>query len=100
MELDTRRKLIIGSLDPRHTEKPPTQCVGDNAAKIANPLCKSGFYVISYADPANLRQIGQFTALPAGHTSSCIQRLQVPVDRRPGADEQPGTRLARADRQA
>ena len=35
--------------------------------------CKSGFYVISYADPANLRQVGDFVALPSGHTSSCIQ---------------------------
>lgn len=73
MELDTRRKLIIGALDPRHTEVPPTQCTGGNAAKIANPLCKSGFYVISYADPSKLKQIGDFVALPSGHTSSCIQ---------------------------
>ena len=76
MELDTRRKLVIGALDPRHTEVPPTQCVGENADKIANPLCKSGFYVISYADPANLRQLGDFVALPSGHTSSCIQKCR------------------------
>jgi hypothetical protein len=77
MELDTRRKLIIGSLDPRHTEDPPTQCVGDdNAVKLANPLCKAGFYVISYANPAGLRQIGEFVELPAGHTTSCIQRCR------------------------
>ena len=35
--------------------------------------CKSGFYVISYGDPRNLRQIGDFVSLPSGHTSSCIQ---------------------------
>jgi len=29
--------------------------------------------VISYADPANLRQVGEFVELPSGHTSSCIQ---------------------------
>jgi hypothetical protein len=73
MELDTRRKLIIGSLDPRHTEDPPTQCTGENFEKLANPLCKAGFYVISYANPAGLQQIGDFVELPAGHTTSCIK---------------------------
>jgi hypothetical protein len=76
MELDTRRKLIIGSLDPRHNDAPPTQCTGANYEKLANPLCKSGFYVISYANPANLQQIGDFVALPAGHTTSCIQKCR------------------------
>ena len=76
MELDTRRKLVIGALDPRHTENAPTECTGTNADKIANPRCKSGFYVISYADPANLRQLGDFVALPSGHTSSCIQKCR------------------------
>jgi hypothetical protein len=76
MELDTKRKLIIGALDPRHNDLPPTQCTGTNAEKIANPLCRSGFYVISYADPANLRQVGDFVALPSGHTSSCIQHCR------------------------
>jgi hypothetical protein len=42
----------------------------------ANPLCKSGFYVISYRDPANLRQIGDFVELPAGHTATCIDRCK------------------------
>jgi hypothetical protein len=73
MELDTRRKLIIGSLDPRHTEDPPTQCTGGNADKLVNPQCKAGFYVISYANPAGLQQIGDFVELPAGHTTSCIK---------------------------
>jgi hypothetical protein len=73
MELDTRRKLVIGSLDPRHTEDPPTQCVAPSAAQLANPLCKAGFYVISYANPAGLEQVGEFVELPAGHTTSCIQ---------------------------
>jgi hypothetical protein len=76
MELDTRRKLIIGALDPRHNDAPPTECTGTNAEKIANPLCRSGFYVISYADPANLRQVGDFVALPSGHTSSCIKHCK------------------------
>jgi hypothetical protein len=74
MELDTRRKLIIGALDPRHTglgatEESPCPPRGS----VADADCKSGFYVISYADPRNLRQIGDFVELPSGHTSSCIQ---------------------------
>jgi hypothetical protein len=36
--------------------------------------CRSGFYVISYANPRNLRQIGDFVELPAGHTATCIDR--------------------------
>jgi hypothetical protein len=79
MELDTRRKLIIGSLDPRHTEKDQSRCPGDdreNQRKLTNPLCKAGFYVISYANPAGLQQIGNFVELPAGHTTSCIQKCR------------------------
>ena len=72
MELDTKRKLIIGALDPRHTE---IDHVGPARRTAASQFagCKSGFYVISYADPANLRQVGDFVELPSGHTSSCIQ---------------------------
>jgi hypothetical protein len=71
MELDTKRKLIIGALDPRHTEADTSACAEGGGVQLAG--CKSGFYVISYADPANLRQIGDFVELPSGHTSSCIQ---------------------------
>lgn len=74
MELDTRRKLIIGALDPRHTEKPITTCPANGST--SNPGCKSGFYVISYADPKNLKQVGDFVELPSGHTSSCIQKCR------------------------
>jgi hypothetical protein len=75
MDIDRRRKLIIGSLDPRHDDVDQTACpgIGTLAAKNRNPRCRSGFYVISYADPSNLKQIGDFVELPAGHTSSCIQ---------------------------
>jgi hypothetical protein len=74
MELDTKRKLIIGALDPRHTELgagATSPCPAGGGVQFAT--CKAGFYVISYADPANLRQVGDFVALPSGHTSSCIQ---------------------------
>jgi hypothetical protein len=75
MELDTKRNLIIGALDPRHNDQDSaaTGCPdGDNDA-VRDPDCKSGFFVISYANPANLAQVGDFVSLPAGHTASCIQ---------------------------
>jgi hypothetical protein len=75
MDLDLRRKLIIGALDPRHDDVDQTCCAGRGTAgaKTRNPGCRSGFYVISYADPEHLRQVGDFVELPAGHTTSCIE---------------------------
>jgi hypothetical protein len=71
MDLDVRRKLIIGALDPRHVDVDQANCPGTGT--VRNPGCPSGFYVISYADPENLHQIGDFVDLPAGHTTSCIE---------------------------
>jgi hypothetical protein len=71
MELDVRRKLIIGALDPRHVDVDQTSCPGVGTTR--NPGCPSGFFVISYADPTNLTQIGDFVELPVGHTTSCIE---------------------------
>src|SRR5215218_8739540 len=78
MELDTRRKLIIGALDPRHNDRFPdaTGCPHSDGLAVRDPDCMSGFYVISYADPTNLQQIGDFVSLPAGHTASCIQHCK------------------------
>ena len=75
MELDTRRKLIIGSLDPRHDNVDQRRCpgIGQLGSKVRSPGCRSGFYVISYANPTALRQVGHFVELPAGHTSSCLE---------------------------
>jgi hypothetical protein len=74
MEIDVRRKLIIGALDPRHDDVDQESCpgIGTLSAKTRNPGCRSGFYVISYADPTNLKQIGDFVELPVGHTTSCV----------------------------
>jgi hypothetical protein len=74
MELDTKRKLIIGALDPRHDDVDQASCpgIGTASAKTRNPKCRSGFYVISYADPAHLKQVGGLVELPVGHTTSCI----------------------------
>ncbi len=74
MELDRKRKLIIGALDPRHTDKGATATSPcPPGGGVRQPQCKSGFYVISYADPKNMRQVGDFVDLPSGHTASCIQ---------------------------
>ena len=75
MELDTHRKLIIGAVDPRHDDVDQTSCpgIGQLGSKTRNPNCRSGFYVISYADPDHLKQIGDMVQLPVGHTTSCIE---------------------------
>ena len=75
MDVDTRRKLIIGALDPRHDDDDQAACPGvgtRSAAKNRDPDCRSGFFVISYGNPGDLRQVGDFVDLPAGHTASCI----------------------------
>ena len=73
MDIDTRRNLIIGALDPRHDNVDQVSCpgIGTTAgAKTRNPGCRSGFYVISYADPENLVQVGDFVDLPADTPSA------------------------------
>ena len=74
MELDVQRKLIIGAVDPRHDDVDQESCpgIGQLGSKTRNPNCRSGFYVISYADPEHLKQIGDMVELPVGHTTSCI----------------------------
>jgi hypothetical protein len=76
MDIDVRRNLIIGALDPRHDNVDQVSCpgVGTGGTKTRNPGCRSGFYVISYADPENMEQVGDFVDLPAGHTVSCIDQ--------------------------
>jgi len=50
MELDTKRNLIIGALDPRHNDADPaaTGCPDPDNLAVRDPDCMSGFYVISY----------------------------------------------------
>ncbi len=78
MEIDVDRKLIIGALDPRHDDVDQESCpgIGTLSSKTRDPDCRSGFYVISYADPTDLQQIGDFVELPAGHTTSCIDNCR------------------------
>ena len=74
MEIDRKRKLIIGALDPRHDDVDQESCpgIGTLGSKNRNPKCRSGFYVISYKNPGHLEQIGKFNEVPAGHTTSCV----------------------------
>ena len=76
MDIDVRRNLIIGALDPRHDNVDQVSCpgIGTLGSKTRNPGCRSGFYIISYADPENMEQVGDFVDLPAGHTVSCIDK--------------------------
>ncbi len=76
MDIDVRRNLIIGALDPRHDNVDQVSCpgIGSLGSKTRLPGCRSGFYIISYADPENMEQVGDFVDLPAGHTVSCIDK--------------------------
>ena len=104
MDIDRRRKLIIGALDPRHDDVDQASCpgIGTLPEKTRNPACRSGFYVISYADPEKLVQVGDFVELPAGHTVSCIDNCNYvwaggPARRHDQADLGPLTPNARGD---
>ena len=77
VDIDTARKLVIVSVDPRHSDVDQASCPDDPAArdnvnKTRLPGCKSGIYLVSYADPEHLTQVGDFIELPTGHTSTCI----------------------------
>jgi hypothetical protein len=77
VDVDKARKLVIVSVDPRHSNVDQASCPDDpaarnNVSKTRLPGCKSGIYLVSYADPANLTQVGDFIELPTGHTSTCI----------------------------
>ena len=76
MDIDTRRKLIIGALDPRHDNDDQAACPGVDTlgSKNRDPDCRSGFFIISYGNPRDMRQVGDFVDLPAGHTASCINK--------------------------
>ena len=96
MELDTKRKLIIGALDPRHTEKGATStspCPPNGSTSNVN--CRSGFYVISYANPSEMKQIGDFVEPAVRPHVELHPGLQVHLDRRSGAAQRPA--VARSD---
>ena len=88
MEIDTKRKLIIGALDPRHTDDvDQTSCPGIGRGSAGNRGLKSrsGFYVISYDNPRHLRQVGALRRGAGGPHTSCIDDCKLASTRRPGA---------------
>jgi len=60
MDVDQRRKLVFMARDPRAYGRAAT-----------DPTAVSGVYLVDARDPADLRII-TFHAVPAGHTSTCI----------------------------
>ena len=96
MEIDLRRKLIIGALDPRHDDVDQASCpgIGTLGSKNRNPNCRSGFFIISYADPTNLQADRGLRRRAGRPHHELRRRLQLRVDRRPRAPQRP--RLPRA----
>ena len=78
LDIDPTRRLAFMSMDPRHVDVDQASCpgTGHQSSKTRNPSCRSGIVVVSYADPANLRQVGDFIDVPAGHTTSCIEHCR------------------------
>jgi hypothetical protein len=78
LDIDPSRRLAFMSMDPRHVDVDQVSCpgTGHNSSKTRNPNCRSGIVVVSYADTANLRQVGDFVDVPAGHTTSCIEHCR------------------------
>ena len=91
MEIDRRRKLIIGSLDPRHDDVDQASCpgIGTLGAKNRNPKCRSGFYVISYANPRQPGADRRLRRAARGPHDELRRPLQLRVDGRPGAPGRP-----------
>ena len=88
MEIDRRRKLIIGALDPRHDDVDQASCpgIGTLGSKNRNPECRSGFYIISYANPREpASRSATSSSVPAGPHDELRRRLQLRLDGRPGA---------------
>ena len=65
-------------------------CPDNDGLAVRDPDCRSGFFVISYSDPANLTQVGDFVSLPVRPHRELHPGLQVHLDRRPGAALGPG----------
>jgi hypothetical protein len=60
MDVDQRRKLVFMARDPRSFK-----------GKTASDTSVAGVYIVDARDPADLRLLN-FTQLPTGHTTTCI----------------------------
>ena len=104
MDIDVRRNLIIGALDPRHDDVDQASCpgIGTLGSKNRNPGLPLRLLRHLVRDPENLRQVGDFVDLPAGHTVSCIDDCHYvwtggPARRNDQADLGPFTPGGRGD---
>ena len=63
-------EFLPAGIDPQHNDAGPADgpCPHNDGLAVRDVDCESGFFVISYADPGNMRQIGDFVSLPSGHT--------------------------------
>jgi hypothetical protein len=78
MELDVRRKLIIGALDPRHDNVDQASCPGIGAlgAKTRNPGCRSGATISPTSGRSPRAAAG--TAGRSGSPTSRMRHIQRP----------------------
>ena len=83
MDVDQRRKLVFMARDPRSF-----------AGTTGNDTSVAGVYIVDARDPADLKLLN-FTQLATGHTTTCINELRLPVDRRPGQRREPEGGVAR-----
>ena len=76
MELDTKRKLIIGALDPRHNDAGPTATARartTTARRSATRTARAASSSSRTRIRATCGRSATSSSLPSGHTSSCIQ---------------------------
>ena len=77
MEIDRRRKLIIGALDPRHDdvdqEQLPRHRARSEREEPQPEAAARASIVISYANPREpASRSATSSSVPAGHTTSCV----------------------------
>ena len=88
MDIDVRRNLIIGALDPRHDNVDQASCpgIGTLGAKTRNPGCRSGFYVISYPNPEEPPPDRRLRRPAGGPHGQLHRQMQLRLDRRARRD--------------
>ena len=87
MEIDRKRKLIIGALDPRHDDVDQDELPGDRDAEREEPQPEVPVGLLRHLlqEPAPPRAGGQVQRGAGGPHDELHRRLQVRLDRRSGA---------------
>ena len=90
MDIDVRRNLIIGALDPRHDDVDQAKSPGiARSAQERETDCRSGFYVDLGQRPGEPPPGRQLRRSTCGPHRQLHRRLQVRVGGRPGAPRRP-----------